>query len=87
MKVDKADFDTLMADNDENTLGFCITLKSGDGNSNGKEVSQCFIASEGSVTEIARMNGYMINLLSAHSFVTEEEAGAFRLLWRKIIKS
>ena len=87
MKVTKSEFDQLIADNDASTLGFCITLKTGDSASTGREVTQCFIVDSDAITEIGRMTGNVISMLSANAFVSEEDASKFRLLWRKIIRA
>ena len=87
MTVSKAEFDTLMASNSADTLGFCFMMKTGDSEGNGQSTTQCFIVDEDPVKEIGRLVGNMISLLSASGKIDKVEAGKIRILWRKIIKS
>lgn len=90
MKVDKAQFDQIMADNADSTIGFTLKMERGTGSGEkaGANVTQRFIVENSDpIKEIGRLNGYMINLLTVHELVDEEAAGIFRILWRKIIKS
>lgn len=87
MKVDKTEFDSLMLNNSEDTIGFCIQMERGALDGNGASVSQCFIVEDSDcVSEIAKMNGYMINLLYNRGILTKEQLAAFRIQWRKILK-
>lgn len=87
MKVSKAEFDTLMASNNSDTLGFCFMMQTGDSEGNGQSTTQCFIVDESPVKEIGRLVGNMISQLSAAGKIEADEAGKIRVLWRKIIKS
>lgn len=92
MKENKAEYDLIMSTNNADTLGYIITMQTGDGESDGQLVTQHFIVDpnnqgEDPIREIGRMTGHMINKLAAANKVTAEEAGKFRILWRKIIKA
>ena len=87
MKVERDEYDTFMAENPKDSLGFCLTMKTGNVNGDGSEISQCFIVDSDPITEMGRMNGYGISLLHASGAITPEQASQFKLEWRKIIKS
>ena len=83
MIVTKDEFNALLA-GESTAIGFCLTLKVGSINT----VEQCFIVeNDDPVTEIGRMNGYGIALLASNGLINEDQAAAFRMAWRKIIKS
>lgn len=87
MKVDKAEFDTLMASNSADTLGFCFMMQTGNSEGEGQTTTQCFIVDEDPIKEMGRMVGNMISQLSASGKIDKDEAGKIHILWRKIIKS
>ena len=82
----REEFDTYIASSDNTGVGLCLTLKTGNMNADGATQEQCFIVDTDAITEIGRMNGYGINLLKATGVITAEEAAAFNVVWRKIIK-
>ena len=83
----KQEFDDYIASTDKTGVGLCLTLKTGNLDGDGASQEQCFIVDADAITEIGRMNGYGINLLKATGIITAEEAAAFNVVWRKIIKS
>lgn len=84
--VSRQEFDDYIAGTGNTGVGLCLTLKTGNLDSDGASQEQCFIVDTDAITEIGRMNGYGINLLKATGIITAEEAAAFNVVWRKIIK-